>query len=79
VREEMLADHATPFSQLVGIQALLNVVQGERYATIPDENMMYLAAGTDAARGGRPGGPRPRRRQPARQADDGRRPCAAAT
>ncbi|MBK5219374.1 MAG: carboxyltransferase [Thermoleophilia bacterium] len=34
---------ATPFSQLVGIQALLNVVQGERYATIPDENMMYLA------------------------------------
>jgi oxaloacetate decarboxylase alpha subunit len=34
---------ATPFSQLVGIQALLNVVQGERYATIPDENLMYVA------------------------------------
>jgi oxaloacetate decarboxylase alpha subunit len=34
---------ATPFSQLVGIQALLNIVQGERYATIPDENLMYLA------------------------------------
>jgi oxaloacetate decarboxylase alpha subunit len=34
---------ATPFSQLVGIQALLNVVGGERYATIPDENMMYVA------------------------------------
>jgi oxaloacetate decarboxylase alpha subunit len=34
---------ATPFSQLVGIQALLNVVQDERYATIPDENLMYLA------------------------------------
>jgi oxaloacetate decarboxylase (Na+ extruding) subunit alpha len=34
---------ATPFSQLVGIQALLNVIQGERYATIPDENLMYLA------------------------------------
>jgi oxaloacetate decarboxylase alpha subunit len=34
---------ATPFSQLVGIQALLNVVQGERYSTIPDENLMYLA------------------------------------
>src|SRR3712207_877392 len=34
---------ATPFSQLVGIQALLNVVQGERYRTIPDENLMYLA------------------------------------
>jgi oxaloacetate decarboxylase (Na+ extruding) subunit alpha len=34
---------ATPFSQLVGIQALLNVVLGERYLTIPDENLMYLA------------------------------------
>ena len=34
---------ATPFSQLVGIQALFNVVQGERYSTIPDENLMYLA------------------------------------
>src|SRR5262249_41118016 len=34
---------ATPFSHLVGIQALLNVVQGERYLTIPDENLMYLA------------------------------------
>lgn len=34
---------ATPFSQLVGIQALLNVLQGERYATIPDENLMYIA------------------------------------
>jgi len=34
---------ATPFSQLVGIQALLNVVQGERYKVIPDENLMYLA------------------------------------
>ena len=27
----------------VGIQALLNVVQGERYVTIPDENLMFLA------------------------------------
>lgn len=34
---------ATPFSQLVGIQALLNVVNGERYAVIPDENLVYLA------------------------------------
>lgn len=34
---------ATPFSQLVGIQALLNVVQGARYITIPDENLMFLA------------------------------------
>lgn len=44
VREEMgWPIMATPFSQLVGIQALLNVVQGERYATIPEENLMYLA------------------------------------
>jgi oxaloacetate decarboxylase alpha subunit len=44
VREELgWPVMATPFSQLVGIQALLNVVQGERYATIPDENLMYLA------------------------------------
>jgi oxaloacetate decarboxylase alpha subunit len=44
VRDEMgWPIMATPFSQLVGIQALLNVVQGERYATIPDENLMYLA------------------------------------
>lgn len=34
---------ATPFSQLVGIQALLNVVNGERYSVFPDENLMYLA------------------------------------
>ena len=34
---------ATPFSQLVGIQALLNVVNGERYGVIPDENLVYLA------------------------------------
>jgi oxaloacetate decarboxylase alpha subunit len=34
---------ATPFSQLVGIQALLNVVNGERYGVIPDENLIYLA------------------------------------
>jgi oxaloacetate decarboxylase (Na+ extruding) subunit alpha len=34
---------ATPYSQLVGIQALLNVVTGERYSMVPDENLMYLA------------------------------------
>jgi oxaloacetate decarboxylase alpha subunit len=34
---------ATPFSQLVGIQALLNLVSPERYSVIPDENLMYLA------------------------------------
>jgi oxaloacetate decarboxylase alpha subunit len=34
---------ATPFSQLVGIQALLNLGTAERYSVIPDENLMYLA------------------------------------
>lgn len=34
---------ATPYSQLVGIQALLNLVNGERYTVFPDENLMYLA------------------------------------
>ncbi len=32
---------ATPFSQLVGIQAVLNVVTGVRYGTIPDEVIQY--------------------------------------
>jgi oxaloacetate decarboxylase alpha subunit len=34
---------ATPFSQLVGIQSVLNVVKGERYAIIPDEVVQYAA------------------------------------
>jgi oxaloacetate decarboxylase (Na+ extruding) subunit alpha len=34
---------ATPYSQLVASQALLNVVNGERYTVFPDENLMYLA------------------------------------
>ena len=34
---------ATPFSQLVGIQAVLNMVNGERYKTIPDEVIQYAA------------------------------------
>jgi oxaloacetate decarboxylase (Na+ extruding) subunit alpha len=34
---------ATPFSQLVGIQAVLNMVSGERYKTIPDEVIQYAA------------------------------------
>ena len=34
---------ATPFSQLVGTQAVLNVVRGERYATVPDEVVAYAA------------------------------------
>ncbi|MBS1845334.1 MAG: carboxyltransferase [Actinobacteria bacterium] len=32
---------ATPFSQFVGIQALLNIVSGERYKVIPDEVIQY--------------------------------------
>lgn len=42
----------TPLSQLVGVQATLNVVEGERYRTIPQELRMY-------ARGyyGRPASP----------------------
>jgi len=44
VREEMgYPIMATPYSQLVGIQALLNLVNGERYTVFPDENLMYLA------------------------------------
>jgi oxaloacetate decarboxylase alpha subunit len=31
----------TPFSQLVGTQAILNIVQGERYRTVPDEIKKY--------------------------------------
>ena len=32
---------ATPFSQLIGIQAVLNVVTGERYRIVPDEMVLY--------------------------------------
>lgn len=32
---------ATPFSQLVGTQAVLNVVTGTRYSVVPDEVMIY--------------------------------------
>lgn len=34
---------ATPFSQLVGIQAVLNVVTGQRYSVVPDEVVQYAA------------------------------------
>src|SRR6266851_2107861 len=34
---------ATPFSQLVGTQAVLNVVTRERYAIVPDEIVEYAA------------------------------------
>ncbi len=43
VREEM--GHpisATPFSQLIGIQSVLNVVTGERWTTVPEEVVLYL-------------------------------------
>jgi oxaloacetate decarboxylase (Na+ extruding) subunit alpha len=42
VREEL--GHpimATPFSQFVGIQAVLNIVAGERYSLVPDEVVHY--------------------------------------
>ena len=32
---------ATPFSQLVGIQAVLNIVTGDRYSMVPDEVIIY--------------------------------------
>ncbi len=34
---------ATPFSQLVGTLAVLNIVTGKRYASIPDEVIQYAA------------------------------------
>ena len=33
---------ATPFSQFVGIQAVLNVVTGDPYSLVPDETVHYL-------------------------------------
>ena len=33
---------ATPFSQLMGIQSVLNVVSGERYTVVPDEVLIYV-------------------------------------
>ena len=33
---------ATPFSQFVGIQAVLNVVTGDRYSIVPDEVVHYV-------------------------------------
>ncbi len=32
---------ATPFSQFVGVQAVLNVVTGDRYSIVPDEVIQY--------------------------------------
>lgn len=46
----------TPLSQYVGVQAVLNIVEGKRYHTVPDETIHYvlghygpLAARVDAA------------------------------
>jgi oxaloacetate decarboxylase alpha subunit len=42
VREELgYLNMVTPTSQLVGTQAVINVVQGQRYATIPEEVVKY--------------------------------------
>jgi oxaloacetate decarboxylase alpha subunit len=42
VREELGQPiMATPFSQFVGIQAVLNIVTGERYRLVPDEVIHY--------------------------------------
>jgi oxaloacetate decarboxylase alpha subunit len=38
----------TPFSQIIAVQAMLNVVNGERYRVVPDEVKMY-ALGTSAS------------------------------
>lgn len=44
VRQELgYPGMATPFSQLVGIQAVLNIVTGKRYETVPDEVIQYAA------------------------------------
>lgn len=32
----------TPFSQIVGVQAMLNVITGERYKSVPDEVKRYV-------------------------------------
>ncbi|MCB1739678.1 MAG: carboxylase [Gammaproteobacteria bacterium] len=42
VREELgWPIMVTPFSQFVGVQATLNVIEGERYARVPDEVKKY--------------------------------------
>ncbi|WP_346900552.1 hypothetical protein [uncultured Roseibium sp.] len=42
VREELGYPHmSTPFSQFVGVQSLMNVMQGERYASPPEALQLY--------------------------------------
>ncbi len=41
-RRELGYPHmSTPLSQFVGVQALMNVVQGERYASLPEALSLY--------------------------------------
>ena len=42
VREDLgYLNVVTPFAQMVGTQAVINVVQGDRFATVPDEIVRY--------------------------------------
>lgn len=42
VRSELGYPHmSTPFSQFVGVQAVLNVMEGRRYATVPESVRLY--------------------------------------
>ena len=50
----------TPFSQFVGTQAVMNVMDGERYRTIPDDVIVYFLGHF----GGAARAARPRRRRP---------------
>jgi pyruvate/oxaloacetate carboxyltransferase len=46
VRRELGYPHmSTPFSQFVGVQALMNVVQGKRYASPPEALQLYARGG----------------------------------
>lgn len=46
VRRELGFPHmSTPFSQFVGVQSLMNVVQGERYASPPEALQLYARGG----------------------------------
>ncbi|MCB1427488.1 MAG: hypothetical protein R3D65_13880 [Zhengella sp.] len=46
VRRELGYPHmSTPFSQFVGVQAVMNVIQGERYANPPDALRIYARGG----------------------------------
>lgn len=43
IREELAWPiMVTPFSQIIAVQAMLNVVNGDRYSAVPDEVKMYV-------------------------------------